>query len=186
MLRSNASVIFKLLQSTLRLLLHLTTMFKYYILIETLKQGGIAMDKSKKYINMCEQAKEIQSLWKREDYDWFVDIGTTDACRINYCNDAYYEIDPEIEAIWLPRQDQLQNMMGIELHTHVKNNGLVDKFRIFYYWEQDDFEPNADIKQFESMEQLWLACVMYYKFHKDWSNTKTAWVNIEAGADAND
>jgi hypothetical protein len=65
--------------------------------------------------------------------------------------------------IWLPRQDQLQEMLDSDLPFI-----LVD----FYYFARDDV-PAISV-EFTTMEQLWLAFVMKEKYNKVWSGTE--WV----------
>ena len=119
------------------------------------------MDTSKKYIKMCEKAKEIQKNWsgKVGDLAWrgklFLPI--KNAC--GYITDVNFKKDKEI---WLPRQDQLQEM----IYTHP------ERFFRFYEFLQKHYFYNAksfnSIKDY-SMEQLWLAFVMKEKYNKIWN-----------------
>ena len=72
------------------------------------------MDKSSHYIKMCESAKVIQKQWKPDFGDFFVSMssGRTSPCltlasklekKVSYLK--------TIKAFWLPRQDQLQDMI---------------------------------------------------------------------------
>jgi hypothetical protein len=74
-------------------------------------------------------------------------------------------------AIWLPRQDQLQAMVILigsvlniprlsEFCLWITTTGGIDSF---YHWEYK--------RQFESMEQFWLAFVMKKKYQKIWNGT---------------
>jgi hypothetical protein len=77
---------------------------------------------------------------------------------------------------WLPRQDQLQKMMGgykkntERLHWYfyhlLGNEGGAHDNVLWVSWNYYD--------QFQSMEQLWLAFVMKEKFGKVWNNKE--WV----------
>ena len=91
------------------------------------------MDVSKKYVEMCEKATEIQELWQYDDGDFFlhrfternvdprftIDIGKEIAsslcCSCNvidsYGSTRISEYNPKGENVWLPRQDQLQSLL---------------------------------------------------------------------------
>ena len=82
-------------------------------------------------------------------------------------NDGEYDIsNPNKDNfIWLPRQDQLQEMVGgwtLE---------LLDRFHHFCMWD-DQFEETREKMTPISMEQLWLAFVMEEKFNKVWNGEK--------------
>jgi len=122
------------------------------------------MDTSEEYVRMCKKAKEIQKVWNPENGDFYFDL--VNERVYSYCSSAigkgYTGID-----VWLPRQDQLQEMI---------TDGLAWKHVLF-----DEFVRNqeanwitGEIKNFGSFEQLWLAFVMYRKFNKIWDGEK--WV----------
>ncbi len=130
------------------------------------------MDTSETYIKMCEKAGEIQGAWQKVGDDavggdfYFPtkDDGYEQVVRI-----ADYEFPYPARSrdslIFLPRQDQLQEMV---------------KDRLFHIWGgMNDLYMTASTgnkdchtvgKRFMSMEQLWLAFVMKEKFGKVWSN----------------
>jgi len=69
--------------------------------------------------------------------------------------------------IWLPRQDQLQDMLG-QLSTETwAVLQLVDWATEYSHHYQDTVYTEYAI-QFKSMEQLWLAFVMKEKYNKIW------------------
>lgn len=82
-----------------------------------------------------------------------------------YPFDKFY---PQDNCIWLPRQDQLQNMAWESLGTYCSNkmNSLT--------WGIWDFYNSID--DLDSMEQLWLAFVMKKKFNKVWTGGE--WIKI--------
>jgi hypothetical protein len=98
------------------------------------------MDTSKEYISMCSQAEAAR--WTKEtimdDHNYFA--GT-----------------PE-KVIWLPRQDQLQEMLR-ETEYYLTWN--------FYEFVMKSIEPNER----RSMEKLWLLFVMKEKFNKTWNGS---------------
>jgi len=84
------------------------------------------MDTTNEYIKMCKEAKDIQDKWEHDEGDFYAagehtckDFtypelvnGIIGECNpFNHkcacCNRSYYA-----EIWWLPRQDQLQDMLG--------------------------------------------------------------------------
>ena len=121
------------------------------------------MDNSKDYIKMCEMAEEIQH--DKLNVGDFVYDGRVGETRIYGLN--YKQVIVEDYAIWLPRQDQLQEM--IEKKWKDGFNDITgrkfypcDLLRAFC-----DFSVYCKPK--ESMEQLWLAFVMKEKYNKVWN-----------------
>ncbi len=103
------------------------------------------MDTSETYVKMCEQAKEIQEI-KPKDNTW--DIKSFWA--------------PAIPNIWLPRQDQLQEMIKDKFRL---KTGEIFLIQPFYYFSLSQFYQKVNA----SMEQLWLAFVMKEKYGKLWN-----------------
>ncbi len=150
------------------------------------------MDTSLQYIQMCKQAREIQTLWQPVAWDYIVctlQQAGDDRVEVisGYCTDSgvyghgidggdncryasYYTkkgnwLEFKADHIWLPRQDQLQDMGHVseihppflELerwHTWAADKGNLE------YWDS-----------FTSMEQLWLAFVMKEKYDKVWDGS---------------
>jgi hypothetical protein len=61
------------------------------------------MDISEKYIKMCESAKDIQLQWNFKCEDYIFDPADGKA-RV------WFEYPSKEEIIWLPKQDQLQEI----------------------------------------------------------------------------
>jgi len=127
------------------------------------------MDTSETYIKMC-NCPEIQ-----DSHDWSYGWETYVRARRNPFwgtnGDWYYDLDGNV--IWLPTQDQLQEMVfdsritAIVISHELSNYALtIPKVKI-----------GKDMKAYPklSMEQLWLAFVMKEKFGKVWD--KENWVN---------
>lgn len=116
------------------------------------------MDTSKIYVRMCKGAGEIQR-------------SGNDTRDFN----NYYD-QQESGLIWLPRQDQLQEMMKAK-YERLVDRDPVDWFCFGipgYIWSDefgygDDNEEIGYYRQFISMEQLWLAFVMKEKYDKAWN-----------------
>ncbi len=120
------------------------------------------MDTSQEYILMCQKAEEIQKLAKTFPYEDRVEIATS--------RDYGF---PFYRNIWLPRQDQLQEMVGLSLWP------LNCKFSLWLYDHDSDGLIDLHVRhehEFYSMEQLWLAFCMFEKYGKVWSNGE--WVNV--------
>jgi hypothetical protein len=138
------------------------------------------MDNSPEYVKMCEKAKEIQVLKDtRRDGDVYYVLnegryGGFDGILFN-CHDVFEEYSSQsyVESyidentkniVWLPRQDQLQEMVmpkrlsprGMYPAMH-----LTQKFSGIFY--------NHCFRRFKTMEQLWLAFVMQQKYCKTWN-----------------
>ncbi|KKM73564.1 hypothetical protein LCGC14_1409150 [marine sediment metagenome] len=148
------------------------------------------MDTSEQYIKMCEKAEEIQkpaegwlggshisgniyfsvgSAYTKEQkipdgYYYFLDE-TFEGEECDKCGHKEGDRHKTIKSIWLPRQDQLQEMVSIERGNIF--TGLV-ALRLF-------IESNAQYEMTDwSMEQLWLAFVMKSLYQKSWDGTE--WV----------
>ena len=138
------------------------------------------MDTSKEYIKMCEKAVEIQSpsVWKPIAGDWYDSRGNTEKKGPKVLqilnNFRALRYDKNIKSIhrhiWLPRQDQLQEMvMEIMPYKNCSNSvtNLIDTFSHEVLSGEDKFIEST--VSMNSMEQLWLAFVMKEKFSKTWN-----------------
>ncbi len=132
------------------------------------------MDTSETYTKMCEKAEEIQALrrekhnletgkWKPGDF-WF---HIFDKCAhiVDEYRDAWSDIPlyihHPIECFWLPRQDQLQEMITRDVCW-----SICDLTARFY----DFLKSLEPLIPFSSMEQLWLAFVMKERYNKTWDS----------------
>lgn len=149
------------------------------------------MDTSPEYILQCEKAEEIQALWQCKSGDWFYakeNLGDANdksfiakgeiVCNgdiANFCWESSCDfgggIDNFNNAIWLPRQDQLQAILDIKHHPtlllHAFHKWAVIENNWVQYLPYGDGE--ATNCPFTSMEQLWLAFVMKEKYDKVWT-----------------
>ncbi|MHB8362719.1 MAG: hypothetical protein ACYDBX_03815 [Patescibacteria group bacterium] len=133
------------------------------------------MDTSKEYIKMCEKADEIQRKWEWGKGDYYYSkygIYTDILLNKDYINAGKPDAEERNadEYIWLPRQDQLQEMMFPQLSTglsvHYTFADFIDENYLHY--------PVEMAKEYDklSMEQLWLMYVMKEKFNKTWNEDK--------------
>lgn len=136
------------------------------------------MDTTEVYVKMCEKAEEIQRSWNHTGGDVFFikegefifgepAEGGWVANEGDVVYSSSYEFPENGEStnkyyhdlyIWLPRQDQLQEMCWTLTDT---------KWTPFFALTvARDF---ANEHPFQTMEQLWLAFVMKEKYGKVWS-----------------
>ena len=149
------------------------------------------MDTSEIYVKMCEKAKEIQEFAPLDFGSWYAYLRPLtglwchpDAKEYPYGRDRDYFLahpirpvvnlivkdfdgspmhiyEEYIEHCWLPRQDQLQEILFIHKEHLFPQCVLLREFIR---------EGELYILHFlKSMEQLWLAFVMYKKFNKIWN-----------------
>lgn len=151
------------------------------------------MDTSEKYILMCEKAEEVQKLrplncgdlFARHSEHSFSDNFITYLGNIRTYTRAlsrHYFIDgggiwkplrniPTDLLIWLPRQDQLQEMLASDEGTMESS---MQQLRGFIY--RLDLKRHYYKQFYKSYEQLWLAFVMREKYSKQWSEKDEEWV----------
>jgi hypothetical protein len=125
------------------------------------------MDTSNVYINMSDLAKEIQFEHALIEAGDFYYEG-----RDALTGKPLFAIAPETEEgkqrtvanmkTWLPRQDQLQQMMG---------NYAVQCTLMYRYLMKETIWPDPGIN---SLEQFWLTIVMKEKYSKVWKGLE--WV----------
>ena len=123
------------------------------------------MDTSEEYIEMCRKAVEVQEWWHNNPHiisEWARSyfISPKDGSLIHYHDFGAYP-QHSTGYIWLPRQDQLQDMIWESLSTHCSN-----KLNSFM-WGVWDFCNTID--DLDSMERLWFAFVMWEKYRKKWN-----------------
>lgn len=118
------------------------------------------MDLSGKYVLMCMKTKEIQDLGKRSkqnvlkrfDYgDFYIDE-----------SGDYYKSGSDI---WLPKQDQLQAMLSLQIDSI---HGMA--YGLYEFIKDAEYENDGNTKRFESFEQLWLGYIMKEIYDKYWNN----------------
>jgi hypothetical protein len=121
------------------------------------------MDKSSPYIKMCESANVIQKQWKPEFGDFFVSMSlglTSQSQPITSDLEKKVSYLKTIKAVWLPRQDQLQEMV-------MENYAMPWDLAIAF---SNDLmgEDASYFEKFDSMEKLWLAFIMLEKYKRKW------------------
>ena len=130
------------------------------------------MDCSSDYIKMCETAVEIDHI------GWKLDCrGELYAGPVSHKIFYGYKEEIETNYIWLPRQDQLQEMVGIEIiskyikwttiDTSIPFNRHLALMKWFDVLSKARNQYANTIMTF-SGEQLWLAFYMHEKHNKLW------------------
>ena len=105
---------------------------------------------TKRYMIMCEKAKEIQEEWGGRY------CSLSDSC------------------VWVPTQEELQEMAGLdEVNLTYFIIDALPKFIIEDVMEWDEKEC-----PFTSIEEVWLAFVMRVLYNKAWNDEKKEWEEI--------
>jgi hypothetical protein len=147
------------------------------------------MDTSEKYIEMCSKATEIQELRKVDksynegdflaESKYCVSVAYSYPSSLEYAEDGFMDQIEQRESheIWLPRQDQLQEMVGID--KKYSFNRVIENFYKFAestypFMDECGWKSEGDIHH--SFEQLWLAFVMKENFEKEWNEDKKDWI----------
>ena len=133
------------------------------------------MDKSSKYIRMCEKAREIQRQWVQHHGDvfitgtgkivyWISEIHKLQRVKSGFVIDTKDEVIYLSKVIWLPRQDQLIEMV----QEAGRRYGSV--LQDFFNWADTPYEKGGKPakKIFPSMEQIWIAFAMQKNYGKKW------------------
>ena len=123
----------------------------------------------KQYILMCKKAKEIQDLWTPSCGDMVIspDTGTLEIYSQRELENAIYYSN---SYIWLPRQDQLQEM--------IKSNNAYMLTKDFTKWMDDNQDEQWLLSMRFSMEKLWLTFVMKKLYNKEWKWGGKDWTKI--------
>ena len=118
------------------------------------------MDITEIYIKMCD-CEEIQKQWSMKAGDW-LRIRGSKYVSLAYESTARGESGfAEPDAVWLPRQDQLQEMVK-EKFLGWTYPGVLNELQKLCF----------EISHYDSMEQLWLAFVMKELYSKTWDGDK--------------
>jgi len=125
------------------------------------------MDTTPEYIKMCERAEEIQNDWILHKGDYYYHKLNN---KISFVS-GWFEARTAENAvlmthyhgrlIWLPRQDQLQEMLHCSIGEGMN--------RLWAYFPEWFCKIGAVEYSKSSWEQLWLAFVMKEKYGKVWN-----------------
>src|SRR5574343_121734 len=120
---------------------------------------------------MCEKATEVQELRHVgdpfEEGDYFENGDMPRSICLASHDGEYGPPEKDCVSNWLPRLDQLQEMISAEFRTlfdfYKKMLSYGDVY--FYYTMNHVYELSG----ISSMEQLWLLIVMLEKYNKTWN-----------------
>jgi hypothetical protein len=151
------------------------------------------MDATNRYAIMCRKAAEIQNLWNPKQCDFIINLEDLEE-GLSFCRqaeslvqvvDLYYQDhvgkeyqqecqDLKDNALWLPRQDQLQKIVEPD---NSKIYAFMIKVIESQYYESSKGAYLAATDVFYSMEQLWLGYIMKEKYNKVWNEEE--WLILE-------
>lgn len=131
------------------------------------------MDTSKEYIELCNKAQEIQDIKKTigsyccfELGDMFHRIG------FEYWFDGKVK-QPVIEnTVWLPRQDQLQEILVEEYRGDFKYPTFA-MLEDLYNQENNLFDSKDENNK--TLEKAWLILLMSENYNKQWNPETKEW-----------
>jgi hypothetical protein len=134
------------------------------------------MDNTRIYIKQCEKAKEIQQYFEDkpiEQDDIIFSYNNKRGYRRQHLaqminGEWFVQAEVEDSLIWLPRQDQLQEMVSdIANHIHPSlPSSFIHVFTLEVASNTSRVKKSYD--KCKSMEQLWLVFVMWQKYRKIW------------------
>lgn len=151
------------------------------------------MDRTELYIKMAD-CPEIQENWGPSHGDYYYGNDSisepdfpeylTDKqfYRVHLLVDfdsegGWFHLEPEhidkSRHTWLPRQDQLQEMVKDGNHMHL----LAYKFALYFHGNLDPLYQDLGVDNYtvdsdNSMEQMWLAFVMKERYSKTWDGER--------------
>ena len=126
------------------------------------------MDITDEYIEMCRKAKEIQKQWKYHSGDY--------GHRFRHVSILHTVGIEQFRYTWLPRQDQLQDMLYNTLEGLLLNP-LCFIHRCYKIMGTVAYTYHKDEQNWDTMEKLWLSFVMYEKYNKIWNSSE--WINLD-------
>jgi len=145
------------------------------------------MDTSKEYIRMCQEAKEVQQFFLdgRNCYAYKINVDREDEIcygdndRSNNVATFWGLFGDDVQAtgnigediVWLPRQDQLQEMCfsSSDLNVYFVIDDV--DFGGFIKFVEKDIATRKELL-FKTMEQYWLAFIMGQRYQKKWAGDK--------------
>jgi hypothetical protein len=123
------------------------------------------MDTSKEYIEMCDKSRELHKK-RREDGDFVVTIIGVVCVVDDYKDETFFG------SLWLPRQDQLQEMIdrlawGVE-YVHDRD-GMFFGFYKHSFADRNLVEARYSFDGYDTLEKAYLGMVMKVKYNKVWN-----------------
>lgn len=139
------------------------------------------MDISQQYIKMCNGVSEIQHILRRMSLERLNGhlLYRSTLNKLFICNKDREEMHYKHGDIWLPRQDQLQDMIIYETFDESETiiSDVLEKFYYFINQVKIPWEENKLMRySFNSFEQLWLAFYMHRVFQKKFNKETNIWI----------
>jgi len=106
--------------------------------------------------------------WKNSNWVIYNGEIREGAIRYHYTK-LLKNVDPDARVIWIPRQDQYQEMIWNPIQYDYSWRSVIFAFNLFC--EQEFYPRSPD----DSIDQLWLEFVMYTKYGKIWNDKKENW-----------
>ena len=131
---------------------------------------------------MCEQAVEIQESYEPKEGDYLyskkydeVDmLAKHDCCSGDYCQDPEWNYALEFRTAWLPRIDQLIEMIDWSPNITIYQDG--DDW--YLTWQElvgtvhSNLQNKTFISRGKSLEICWLSYYMKRSYNKTWTGEK--------------
>ena len=136
------------------------------------------MDTSEEYIKMVD-IPEIQENRKYDGGDWFCmpEDGFSWALYQPVRGMTKEEADKYFDGLlWLPRQDQIQEMMDLTNPNDWHSSMPSDEGHVLWVLFRDSLGNYIDFDYAITGEQLWLGIYMWVEHSKTWDGTQ--WVDI--------
>lgn len=128
------------------------------------------MDTSKEYQLMCLNAEEIQIL--RDNRENWTEVDYYSNNKVVYLFST--NIFAKFPVIWIPRQDQLQELFNESFFDLVYFGWRDDKEMSSIYWNNNSSDWHKEVR---TPERLWLCWIMLNKFNKIWDGISKTWIN---------
>lgn len=119
------------------------------------------MDGTELFVKMCEMAEEIQK--RHPDALFLNTLDSVNLPEYDLNGNCWFNKNNK-KIIWLPGQDQLQEMVKTsnELWTHTLN-------RFYDYYTKEAQKNHEWCLVFDTPEKMWLAFCMKTKYSKIWN-----------------
>jgi len=134
------------------------------------------MDISLEYIEMCSKAEEIQKLRSLPNStiygDSFWDTSLSEGGKMVIY--GFNQIGIKPTEVWLPRQDQLQQIVFI--CRNFRDQITLPTRQTYEFHKFCSIRENDSDFKFQTLEQLWLVFVMNRVFSKKWDIETKTWV----------
>lgn len=131
------------------------------------------VDTSETYSKMC-NCPEIQTGYDFSEGDYYAQNHPKFGYNAYVFCEEYSCMWNSLPVIWLPRQDQLQEMVKQNVQDERCITLELCMFNAFYL-QNRGLDVSLEMKKWSSWEQLWLAFVMKEKYNKVWNGSE--WVN---------